>query len=363
MTKTLLLAGSAGLLGLGVLGILSVPALGHEWWVFAAVACLLTAAIVVGKRQAAKIPTTDPPSLSCRLLKLSKKSLIGLLSLWVGLILWSKWAPGSAAPPAKADPAMIRVVTWNIHCGQDHGPPWKQFDWPVRKFALQAAIDRVQPDVLCVQETTGDQVAFLEKALPEHRHVGIGRDGGPGEHCAIYFKASRFEEIAGGTFWLEEPIDQPGGDSLLDLKRICTWVRVRDRETGRTLRIYNTHLYLTEGARLPAVRTLLAQLAQGDPSDAVLLTADFNATPSAASRRLFAEAGFLDTAELAGRRADAKTLHLYGIPLRSIDGILVKPGWQVHEHRVLSIKPGTTWPSDHFGVLADVTIDAADAHP
>jgi endonuclease/exonuclease/phosphatase family metal-dependent hydrolase len=214
-----------------------------------------------------------------------------------------------------------------------------------------------------VQEATGDQVAFLEKALPEHRRVGIGRDGGPGEHCAIYFKASRFEEIAGGTFWLEEPIDRPGGDSLLDLKRICTWARVRDRQTGRTLRIYNTHLYLTEAARLRAVRTLLAQLAQGDPADAVLLTADFNATPSAASRRLFAEAGFLDTAELAGRHADAKTLHLYGIPLRSIDGILVKPGWHVHQHRVLSVKPGTTWPSDHFGVLADVSVDAADAHP
>jgi endonuclease/exonuclease/phosphatase family metal-dependent hydrolase len=351
------LVGSVVLHGLCVLGMVSVPAFGYEWWVFAAVACLLVAVVVVGKREAA----TERPTLAGRLLRFSRKSLASLLAIWLGLILWSQWGPGGASAPPKADPAMIRVVTWNIHCGQDQGPPWEQFAWPVRKGALRAALDQVQPDVLCVQEARGVQVAFLEKALPEHRRVGIGRDGALGEHCAIYFDARRFEEIADETFWLEEPIDRPGGASLLDLKRICTWVRLRDRETGRTMRICNTHLYLTEGARLPAVRTLLAQVGQDHAEDAVLVAADFNATPSAASRRLFAEAGFLDAAALAGQRADAKTLHLYGIPLRSIDAILVKPGWHVHEQRILSVKAGTTWPSDHFGVLADVTVDAATA--
>ncbi len=37
------------------------------------------------------------------------------------------------------------------------------------------------------------------------------------------------------------------------MKRICTWVRLHDQVSGRTLRIYNTHQYLTERARLPAV--------------------------------------------------------------------------------------------------------------
>ena len=33
------------------------------------------------------------------------------------------------------------MVTWNIHCGRDDGPPWERFDWPARKHALRAALD------------------------------------------------------------------------------------------------------------------------------------------------------------------------------------------------------------------------------
>src|SRR5262249_47156018 len=227
---------------------------------------------------------------SRRLLGLGRWLLIAVLACWLGLIAWSAVCPGGPDPAAKADPALIRVVTWNVHCGQDEGPPWKRFDWPVRKHALRAALDRAGPDVLCVQEATPDQVAFLEGALPGHRRVGVGRDGASGgEHCAIYFGRQRFEEVGGGTFWLEEPTDQPRAGSALDVKRICTWVRLRDRVTGRTVRVYNTHLYLTEAPRLTAARLILAHVAAGDRADAVLLTADFNAPPSAPSRRLFTE--------------------------------------------------------------------------
>lgn len=349
------LIGMVLLHALCLVGIVSLPALGHEWWAFSGVGLLWIVLLAFGRRLPKEVAGPERSPLRERLLGFSKKSLVCLLALWLGLILWEKLGPGGAAPPPKADPAQVRVVTWNIHCGQDHGLPWKQFDWPVRKLSLQAALAELRPDVFCVQEATGDQVVFLEAALPEHHRVGVGRDNSAGEHCAIYFRKSRFEELGSGTFWLEAPIDQPGGESLFDLKRICTWVRLRDRQTGRTMRIYNTHLYLTEEARLPAVRTILAQLALGDPQDAVLLAADFNATPTAASRRLFAAAGFGDTAALAGKSVAAKTLHFYGIPFRSIDAILVKPGWLVHEHRILSVKPENVFPSDHFAVLTDLS--------
>jgi endonuclease/exonuclease/phosphatase family metal-dependent hydrolase len=225
---------------------------------------------------------------------------IGLLTLWLGLIVWSAVCPGGPGPAAKADPALIRVVTWNIHCGQDEGLPWKRFDWPGRKHALRAALDQARPDLLCVQEATPEQVAFLEEVLPGHGRAGIGQDGeSGGEHCAIYFNRQRFAEIGGNTFWLEEPIDQPGASAALDAKRICTWVRLRDQATGRTVRVYNAHLYLWEAPRLTAARLIVAHIAAGDPTDAVLLTADFNASPSAPSRRLFTgtETGLEDSAE------------------------------------------------------------------
>jgi endonuclease/exonuclease/phosphatase family metal-dependent hydrolase len=133
-------------------------------------------------------------------------------------------------------------------------------------------------------------------------------------------------------------------------------VRLRDRVSGRTLRVYNTHLPLTKAPRRTAAQVILGQIAAGDQADAVVLSADFNATPSARSRRLFLEAGLADSAEVAGQPVGQPTLQLYGIGLRCIDGILVNRHWHVHEHRVLRVKPHNTFPSDHFGLLADLAL-------
>ena len=48
------------------------------------------------------------------------------------------------------------------------------------------------------------------------------------------------------------------------------------------------------------------------------------------------------------------TYQFYGIRLSSLDDILVNREWQVDSRRVLDVKPGNTFPSDHFGVMADL---------
>jgi endonuclease/exonuclease/phosphatase family metal-dependent hydrolase len=177
-----------------------------------------------------------------------------------------------------------------------------------------------------------------------------------GEHCAIYFDRERFEELGGDTFWLEEPTDQSRPGAGLNIKRICTWARLRDRGNGRTLRVYNAHLYLTEPPNVAAARIILGRVAAGDAADAVLLAADFNAGPGAPSRRLFGEAGLVESADASGLPAGKPTLQLYGIGIRRIDGILVDPHWHVHNRLILDVKPDHTYPSDHFAILADLSL-------
>ena len=349
------------LIGLCIVGMVFLPVFGHIGWALVAIAGVLAWLVVdmLRKRQAGLAPPTGRSAWFRLILGLARIVFIGLLACWLALIVWLLVCPGGPAPPLKDEPALIRVMTWNIHCGQEEGWPWKQFDWPARQHALTAALDQAQPDILCVQEATPDQVAFLETKLPGHGRVGIGRDGDAGgEHCAIYFHQRRFDKIAGNTFWLEEPIDQPRAGSAFDVKRICTWVRLRDRESGRTFRVYNTHLYLTEAPSLTAARIILEQIAQGDPTDAVLLTADFNAAPSAPSRRLFVEgkSGLADSAQRLGKSIGLPTFQLYGIGVWCIDGILVDSRWRVHNHIILDVKPHNIFPSDHFAILADVAL-------
>ncbi len=298
--------------------------------------------------------------------RLLKPLLTLFLMSWLGLIAWAEICPGGEPPTQKGDAEWIRVVTWNILRGGDKGLPWSSGGWPVRKIALASALRAVRPDVLCVQEARQEQLGFLEGTMPGYLRVGVGRDDGAsgGEHCAIFFDRDRFQEIDQGTFWLEEPTDRPAASRLWRLsgpKRICTWVRLCDRRTGGTFRVYNTHLYLTERSRQRAVRIILNQIAQADPTEPMLLSGDFNATEKSPSRHLFSKASLASTAALATQRP-RPTYQFYGIPLRSIDEILASPQWKVHAHEVLDVKPGNRYPSDHYGVMADLSLQAPIAN-
>jgi endonuclease/exonuclease/phosphatase family metal-dependent hydrolase len=292
-------------------------------------------------------------------LRLSANVLLACLVCWLGLVAWSSLSAGGAMPPGKSDPHVIRVVTWNILHGTELGPFWNQFGWRVRKGALESVLRGTAPDILCVQEALDEQVTGLASMLAGHGHIGVGRDDGrsAGEYCAVFFDRGRFEQQDGGTFWLEEPTSVPPPDPTpFGPKRICTWVRLRDRRSGRFLRVYNIHLYLTESARLEAVRIILARIAEGEPTDAVLVAGDFNAPPKTPNRLLFEKSGLMSSDELISDSPGASTYQFYSIRLKSLDDVLVNDGWRVESRRVLDMKPGNTYPSDHFGVMCDLIL-------
>jgi endonuclease/exonuclease/phosphatase family metal-dependent hydrolase len=333
---------------------------GHRHWALGANGLLLSW-VALRFRPFVKTPGPVPrrfERLFGRSYWLIRGVLGGALVCSLLLVGYSAAAPGGAIPAAPSVPQSIRVVTWNILVGSDDGPFWRRHGWPIRKNALKSALDGCRPDILCVQEARAEQLGFLAQALPGHERVGVGRDDGRagGEHCAIFYNAGRFHVLASGTFWLEEPIDQPPRSGASLPKRICSWVRLHDRVSNQSLRVYNTHLYLTEAARLRAIRLILAQLEKSDPTEAIILTADFNDTPNSRSRRLLGADGLISSALLAGDSTSAPTYQFYGIRFRSLDEILVNHACHILKHHVIDAKPGNTYPSDHFGVLADVIV-------
>ena len=339
-------------------GVFVFQPFGDRLWLLVIVALGLVGIVVV-LRPGSRIATAPPLRLERsmgRSLWLGKSVLAGALWCWLGLIAWSAISSGGPLPAANANPAAIRVLTWNILHGSERGMPWTRCGWPVRKKALKTALAAARPDILCVQEALEEQLEFLAGVFPGHERVGVGRDDGrrAGEQCAIFFDRKRFLELGGGTFWLEEPVEEPAIHRLWGPKRICTWVRLRDRETGRSLRVYNTHQYITEPARVEAVRLILAKIDKGDPAESVLVAGDFNAPPETQDRRLFEAVGLISTAQRAGATTGVPTYQFYGIRLRSLDDILVNRGWRVVYRYVLDAKPDNIFPSDHFGVMADL---------
>lgn len=351
--------GLTGALAGGAAAVFAFQPFGHRTWAFAAIfAALVLLAPRLRRPPLSEAVALDERRNSWRVGRTIRLAIVAGLASWLCLIAWSAFSTGGPMPPPKSDPVAIRILTWNILLGADTGPPWGRHGWPVRRDALRDVVLAAAPDIFCVQEALDGQVRFLESVLPCHHREGVGRDDGRtgGEYCAIYYDAGRFERLDGGTFWLAEPANQPPVRPGLAPKRVCTWVRLRDRPSGRTLRIYNAHLYLTERARVIAARIILSRIASGDVLDEVLLIGDFNASPDAPSRSLFAAAGLTPTAESSGGPRDTPTYQFYGIRWPSLDEIYASGGWQIVRRRIVDTKPENTFPSDHFGVLADLIL-------
>src|SRR5262249_34975801 len=134
---------------------------GHRGWAFATIAAFL-AWLLMGFRVRSDRSAHASSGLVGRLFgrppRPGKIVLGGALSCWLGLIAWSSLSSGGAMPPPKSNSDTIRVVTWNILHGTEHGAPWTRFDWTVRKEALRSTLEGARPDILCVQEALFEQV-------------------------------------------------------------------------------------------------------------------------------------------------------------------------------------------------------------
>lgn len=173
--------------------------------------------------------------------------------------------------------ASLRVMSFNIRTSTARDG---ENAWPLRRDLFFAEIARFAPSLIGFQEMRADQYDEAHARMKDYAFVGVARDDGKrqGEWSLIGFKRDRFDKLAHGDFWLSENPDVPGSKSWdAALTRICTWVRLRDRATGRDFLYANTHFdHKGIQSREHSARLLvkkLAELAQGKP---IILTGDFN---------------------------------------------------------------------------------------
>ena len=131
----------------------------------------------------------------------------------------------------------------------------------------------------------------------------------------------------------------------------------RDRRTGRAFRVYNTHQYLTERARLEAVRIIFGQDRPGRPVGRRAESPPISTLrPQRATAGFRGGPGLFSNERFASVAPDSPTYHFYGLRLHRLDDILVNQSWRVLDQYVIDAKPDNTFPSDHFGVMADLVI-------
>ena len=189
----------------------------------------------------------------------------------------------------------VKAMTFNVRypAGNDKGSA----TWAARKEAVVATVHKYQPDFLGTQEVTEDYEPYLVKHLAKYSHFGRfryndGRRGDDGvtgnwdEACFLFYKTSRWQLVDGdfGTFQLSETPDVEGsGDWDVEKNgwgndsRVVTWGRFREKATGMTLYVYNTHWDNRGPDDKPALLSVERIVKRKHPEDPVIYMGDLNA--------------------------------------------------------------------------------------
>ena len=254
----------------------------------------------------------------------------------------------------------LKVMTYNLR----YASPRPPHAWPERRPLMQALIEREAPDVFGTQEGLYLQLRELAAGLPAYEWIGLGRAGGSkDEFAAVFYRRDRLEPVAFDHFWLSGTPEVVGSMTWGNkYRRMVTWVRFRERSTGREFYFWNTHFdHQVEEARQKSAALIRERIAQLDPAVPLLLVGDFNCLGgrSRAYEILTKEGGLADTWVLAPRRQneDMNSFNDFKPARREgerIDWILARPPVAVEQAAVVSYDESAPYPSDHFPVTAVV---------
>lgn len=258
----------------------------------------------------------------------------------------------------------ISLMTSNLCCwGKDNISVGK------RQPRVKEIYKKYLPDLIGTQETTLLWKNYLTEALREYGVVGEARDDyeGNGEHCVILYKKERFELIKTETFALSETGEFASLGWGEEYPRICTYAVLKDKESGKEIAFFNTHLALKDEARLNMLNLIFNKVKEiGLPA---LLTGDFNTTESSESYKACLEL-FDDTKFIAAKTEDSFTWHGYDEEKfvntekykrygnSPIDYCMCSKGdFEVESYEIVRTQSSDSNPiSDHYPVMAKLTL-------
>ena len=288
--------------------------------------------------------------------------------------------PGDASAP-------LRVASYNIRLATgDKGTPNA---WDLRKDDLIAQIRKMDLDAFGMQEVRPEQAAFLREKLPEFEFVGEhrGPDRKSDEASPVFFRKDRFEALKSGTFWLSETPEVPGVRGWgAACPRVCSWMWLKDRKTGKTFCFANTHTdHVSARARKEGMLLVVRRMAEFGAGAPIVFTGDHNCReneePAQAVSKILSNALFVTETPPIGpwrtftgwnyRANEVSSAEALKLPVAMrnartgspdcgprIDYIYVTPGVRVKDYAThADTRPGTTlYPSDHFPVTATIEL-------
>ncbi len=292
----------------------------------------------------------------------------------LGLAASAPWLAGSVLAADQttvtSQPAAHRVLSCNIRIPQEVDETGGN-GWAARKEMCADIILAQHPDIVCLQECTGMQLDYLKSRWPNFESFGLANpDTVFNPLNSVLFSRSRYVMVTAGGFWLSQTPHVAGSKSWDSARvRFANWVHLKDRQSGRDLRVWNTHLdHIGQRAREEQAR-VVSEAGEAFPVELPqILTGDFNANASNPAIELVKKRGWKDAySTIHGAKEPEFTFHAFWGPeynakavkdrIRGqIDWIFCRGPVKVHAAEIIREGRNGRYPSDHYFMSADLAL-------
>ncbi|MBQ6823645.1 MAG: endonuclease/exonuclease/phosphatase family protein [Clostridia bacterium] len=175
----------------------------------------------------------------------------------------------------------LKIVDYNVRCVDDG--PNKLIEERAARF--EVLMDRLDPDIMGLQEVTPRWLDYLtENFTDEYDYIHRWRAASSQEGTPVFWKKDKFKKLDSGYFWLS---DTPSKESKADnwgaeCYRICMWVKLRVKATGKDFLFFNTHFdFKNDTCHVNSAKVVITEAVKlkAFSKYAIFCTGDYNMGP------------------------------------------------------------------------------------
>lgn len=255
----------------------------------------------------------------------------------------------------------ITVMSANVRCISP-GDLGKK-SWLYRADLIIKNVAQNAPDIIGFQEVTKYHYSYLCDSLKGYDSVIEYRDETAlSEGCPVFYNTSKFTLVDKGSFWLSETPEKMSIDWGAACYRICSYVILNDKSSGKNFVVFNTHLdHVSDEARIKGIGVVLDKISQFGGLPAMIM-GDFNAEEDTETYKAVTK-NFNDAKYQTQDTMQSCTYQNWGAELDNpcIDYFMIsKTGFNVNSYKVITKTYDGVYPSDHFPIVMKVQLTQED---
>ena len=253
----------------------------------------------------------------------------------------------------------LRLISFNILCiDNDNGNSVAE-----RAPRLTAIMDKYDADVICLQEyrpTTWkdylwDYYGDTYEMFHKYRNQTTPDAS---ESTPILWKKEKFECLKKGYFWLSDTpeVESRGWDELFNCYRICVYVVLKEKETGKCFTVINTHFGFGDEGQIKSAK-LIAEYTKKISEYPTVVLGDFNMKPEDLGYQEMCK--YFTDVNAATVNDPGVTFHGYAPEWEEachIDYCFAGEEIQPVTQKIIRDLVEGKYPSDHYGLYIEVKV-------